>query len=430
MEKFLIEGGYRLEGTVYPSANKNAALPILAASLLTDQRVIIRNVPHIRDVSTMLKILVDLGVEIEHLGKHNLALRAKTIRKTAPDRRLCEQIRASMLVAGPLLARCGHVEMPPPGGCVIGRRRIDTHLLAMEALGANIEVDADYQMRANGFRGKEVFLDEASVTATENALMVAAVAEGRTVIYNAASEPHVQDLARFLVKMGAHIAGIGSNALVIEGVRTLQGAEHTIAPDHIEVGSFMGLAAVTNSKLRIANVVHDDLRMTCLVMDRLGVKAEAVGDDLIVSRKEPMAITPDIGMAVPKIDDGPWPAFPADLMSIALVVATQAAGTTLFFEKMFESRMFFVDKLVDMGAQIILCDPHRAVVVGPSRLRGSTLESPDIRAGMALLIAALGAKGQSVIGNIGQIDRGYERIEERLRDLGAHIERITVKDRA
>ncbi|NOZ05793.1 MAG: UDP-N-acetylglucosamine 1-carboxyvinyltransferase [Chloroflexi bacterium] len=429
MEKFLIEGGYPLEGTVYPSANKNAALPILAASLLTDQRVIIRNVPHIRDVSTMLEILVDLGVEIEHLGKHDLALRAKTIRKTAPDRRLCEQIRASMLVAGPLLARCGRVEMPPPGGCVIGRRRIDTHLLAMEALGANIEVDTDYQMRANGFQGKEVFLDEASVTATENALMVAAVAEGRTVIFNAASEPHVQDLARFLVKMGAQIAGIGSNTLTIDGVRTLQGAEHTIVPDHIEVGSFMGLAAVTNSKFRIANVVHDDLRMTCLVMDRLGVKTETVGNDLIVSRKEPMAITPDIGMAVPKIDDGPWPAFPADLMSIALVVATQAAGTTLFFEKMFESRMFFIDKLVDMGAQIILCDPHRAVVVGPSRLRGSILESPDIRAGMALLIAALGAKGQSIIGNIGQIDRGYERVEERLRDLGAHIERITVKDR-
>jgi len=429
MEQFVIEGGYPLEGTVRPSGNKNAALPILAASLLTDQRVVVRNVPRIRDVAAMLEILADLGVEIEYLGEHDLALHAKTIRKVAPDRRLCEQIRASMLIAGPLLARCGRVEMPPPGGCVIGRRRIDTHLLALERLGVQVEVDTDYRLRSNGLRGKDIFLDEASVTATENALMVASVASGRTIIRNAASEPHVQDLARFLMQMGAQISGVGSNTLTIDGVESLQGTEHVVVPDHIEIGSFMGLAAVTNGRLRITDVISDDLRMISLILNRLGVNIEAAGPDLIVSRKEPMTIIPDIGMAIPKIDDGPWPAFPADLMSIALVVATQAAGTILFFEKMFESRMFFVDKLVDMGAQIILCDPHRAVVVGPSRLRSSVMESPDIRAGMALLIAALGAKGHSVIGNVGQIDRGYERVEERLRTLGAQIERIEVKNR-
>ncbi len=427
MEQFAIEGGHPLTGVVRPSGNKNAALPILAATLLTDQRVVVRNVPRIWDVAAMLEILADLGVEIEQLGDHEVALQARNIRKTTPDRRLCEEIRASMLVTGPLLARCGRVQMPPPGGCVIGRRRIDTHLLALQRLGAQVEIDSDYHLQANGMRGQGIFLDEASVTATENALMAAAVAQGQTVIRNAASEPHVQDLARFLVQMGARISGIGSNTLTVDGVRSLSGAEHDVVPDHIEVGSLMGLAAATNGRVRITDVVHDDLHMIRLVLERIGVLVEMDGSDLIVSRKDPMEIIPDIGMAVPKIDDGPWPAFPADLMSIALVVATQATGTVLFFEKMFESRMFFVDKLVAMGAQIILCDPHRAVVVGPSRLRGATLESPDIRAGMALLIAALAAKGRSVIGNIRQIDRGYERVEERLRPLGAHIERVNSK---
>jgi UDP-N-acetylglucosamine 1-carboxyvinyltransferase len=429
LEQFIIEGGNPLEGTIRPSGNKNAALPILAASLLTDEPVVVRNVPRIWDVAAMLEVLADLGVEVEYLGDHELCLQASNIRKTTPDRRLCEQIRASILVAGPLLARCGRVEMPPPGGCVIGRRRLDTHLLAMERLGANVEIDSDYHFAVEQLQGQEVFLDEASVTATENALMMATLARGQTVIRNAASEPHIQDLARFLVQMGARISGIGSNTLVVEGVDSLHGTEHNVVPDHIEVGSLIGLAAVTEGKLRITDVVHDDLHMIRLVMGRLGVSVEANGTDLVAARKEPMAITPDIGQAVPKVDDGPWPAFPADLMSIALVVATQATGTVLFFEKMFESRMFFVDKLVGMGAQIILCDPHRAVVVGPSRLRGSVMESPDIRAGMALLIAALAAKGRSVIGNIRQIDRGYERVEERLRPLGARIERVNSKRR-
>ncbi len=422
---FVIEGGRPLRGTVTPSGNKNAALPILAATLLTDEPVVLHNVPDIGDVRTMLALLSDLGVQVRRIGRHTLELRALEVHKTELNRELCRLIRASILLAGPLLARCGQVTLPPPGGDVIGRRRVDTHLLALGSLGAHITVNDGYNMRAERLRGQDILLDEASVTGTENAIMAAVLAEGTTVIRNAASEPHVQDLARFLNKLGARIEGIGSNTLTIEGTERLGGGEYTIGPDYIEIGSFIGLGAVTRGVIRIRDVVPEDLRMIRMTFQRLGVWTEFDGNDLIVPGGQHLQIVADAHNAIPKIDDAPWPAFPADLMSIALVVATQAAGTVLFHEKMFESRLYFVDKLIAMGARIILCDPHRAVVVGPSRLHGERLESPDIRAGMALLIAALCAEGQSVIRNIGQIDRGYERIEEKLQALGADIRRVT-----
>lgn len=424
MEKFIIEGGHSLKGVVVPSGNKNAALPILAASLLTDAKIAVRNVPRIRDVETMLQILADLGVDIEETGDHEWTLQAREMRKTELDPDLCNEIRASILLAGPMLARCGRVKLPPPGGDVIGRRRVDTHLMALSALGAEIDTDGGYNMRANRLRGQDIFLDEASVTGTENALMAACLAEGITVIRNAASEPHVQALAHFLNSLGAQIEGIGSNTLTVRGVAKLHGGEYEIASDHIEVGSFIGLAAVTGSELLIKNAVPEHLRMIRLVFERLGVKVEVRGQDVYVPQDQCLCIVPDAHGAVPKIDDAPWPAFPADMMSVVLVVATQAEGTILIHEKMFESRLFFVDKLISMGATIILCDPHRAVVVGPSQLHGERMESPDIRAGIALVIAGLCAKGQSVIRNIGQIDRGYERIEEKLQALGAKIERV------
>jgi UDP-N-acetylglucosamine 1-carboxyvinyltransferase len=422
---FVIEGGRPLQGTVTPSGNKNAALPILAATLLTDEPVVLHNVPDIGDVRTMLALLGDLGVQVRRIDRHTLELRAQEVHKAELDRELCRRIRASILLAGPLLARCGQVTLPPPGGDVIGRRRVDTHLLALESLGAHITVNDAYNMRADRPRGQDILLDEASVTATENAIMAAVLAEGTTVLRNAASEPHVQDLARFLNQLGARIEGIGSNTLTIEGVERLGGGEYAIGPDYIEIGSFIGLGAVTRGVIRIRDVVPDDLRMIRMTFQRLGVWTEFDGNDLIVPGGQHLQIVADAHDAIPKIDDAPWPAFPADLMSIALVVATQAAGTVLFHEKMFESRLYFVDKLIGMGARIILCDPHRAVVVGPSKLHGERLESPDIRAGMALLIAALCAEGQSVIRNIGQIDRGYERIEEKLQALGADIRRVT-----
>jgi len=424
LERFIIEGRTQLRGAVTPSGNKNAALPILAASLLTDEPLTVRNVPRIRDVEDMLGLLRGLGVEITELSAHDLVLRARDIRETQLDRDLCAQIRASILLAGPMLARCGAVELPPPGGDVIGRRRVDTHLAALRALGAEIRVNDGFEMRVEQLRGKEIFLDEASATATENALMAAARAKGTTVIRNAASEPHVQDLARVLTLMGAHIAGIGSNTLMIEGVDRLGGAEVELGADYIETGSFIGLAAVTHSELLIRNAAPEHLQMVLLAFERLGVKCMVQGKDVLVPAQQSLIIESDVHNAVPKIDDGIWPAFPSDLMSIALVTATQCEGTILMHEKLFEGRMYFVDKLLNMGARVILCDPHRSVVVGPSELHGERLESPDIRAGMALLLAALCARGTSVIGNIGQIDRGYERIEEKLQKLGAKIERV------
>ncbi len=424
MDKFIIEGGYPLQGTVLPSGNKNTALPILAATLLTDQEVVIRNLPQIKDVETMLEILAHLGVEIHKLGDKELALCAHNVRSTEIDPQLTREIRASILVSGPLLARCGGISLPPPGGDVIGRRRVDTHLMALRSLGAQIEVGSRYEMKSMGLIGQEIFLDEASVTGTENALMAACLAKGTTIIRNAASEPHVQSLARFLNRLGAKISGLGSNSLVVEGVDRLQGGEYEIEPDHIEVGSFIACAAVTGGELLIKNGQPDYLKMILLVFRRLGIEVEIRGNDLFVPRHDSLKIKADAHGAIPKIDDAPWPGFPADLMSVAIVVATQAEGTVLFFEKLYESRMFFVDKLIAMGARLVLCDPHRVVVVGPARLHGEIMESPDIRAGMALVVAALCAQGESIIRNVGQIDRGYERIDEKLRALGARIERV------
>ena len=424
MNTFIIEGGRPLSGSVVPSGNKNAALPILAAALLTDQPVTLHNVPRIGDVVTMLQLLADLGVEVGEWDGSSLTLRAREVRKATLDARLCKSIRASILLAALVLTRRGELHLPLPGGDVIGRRRVDTHLLALRALGAEVGFGPGFEMRAGRLRGADILLDEASVTGTENGIMAAVLARGTTVIRHAASEPHVQDLCHFLNRLGARIEGIGSNALTIEGVDTLGGCEFTICPDHTEIGSFLGLGAVTPGELRICGVQREHLRMVLLVFrDRLGVKLHFDGDDLVVEDGQELCIQPDAGGAVPKIDDAPWPAFPADLMSIALVVATQARGTVLIHEKMFESRLFFVDKLISMGAQCILCDPHRCVVVGPSLLSGQDLTSPDIRAGMALLIAALCAGGRSTIGNIGQIDRGYEQIDDKLRGLGASIER-------
>jgi UDP-N-acetylglucosamine 1-carboxyvinyltransferase len=424
MDRFIIEGGYPLQGTVTPSGNKNAALPILAATLLTDEEVVIRNLPQIKDLETMLEILAHLGVEIHKLGDRELALRARNVRSTEIDPQLTRRIRASILLSGPLLARCGGISLPPPGGDVIGRRRVDTHLMALRSLGAQIEVGSHYEMRTTGLEGREIFLDEASVTGTENALMAACLAKGTTIIRNAASEPHVQDLGHFLNLLGGKISGLGSNTLIVEGVDRLRGGEYEIEPDHIEVGSFIACAAVTGGELLIKNGQPNHLKMILLVFRRLGIEVEIKGNDIFVPYHTSLKVMADAHGAIPKIDDAPWPGFPADLMSVAIVVATQAEGTALFFEKLYESRMFFVDKLIAMGAHLVLCDPHRVVVVGPSRLHGEVMESPDIRAGMALVAAALCAEGQSVIKNIGQIDRGYERIDEKLRAVGARIERV------
>ncbi len=425
MARFRIQGGNPLNGTVIPGGNKNAALPALAACLLTDEPVILHNVPRIGDVGTMQQLLATLGARVEPLGEHSVRVHAGNIHSTDLDPYLCREIRASILLAGPLVAREGTVELPPPGGDVIGRRRVDTHILALEALGAQVSVDHGFRFRAQGLQGTRVLLDEASVTATENAIMAAVLAKGTTVIENAACEPHVQDLCRLLNSMGARISGIGSNVLTIEGVDRLHGTEFTLGPDYIEIGSFIGLGAVTRGEIRIGPVVPNDLQMIRWVFERrLNVHIEEDGDTLIIPDEQELRIIPDVGGAIPKIDDAPWPMFPADLMSIALVVATQAQGVILIHEKMFESRLYFVDKLISMGAHIILCDPHRAVISGPAPLHGQILTSPDIRAGMALLIAALIAEGESEIHNVEQIDRGYERIEEKLRGLGAHIERL------
>lgn len=423
-ERFVVRGGRPLAGTIRPAGNKNAALPMLAATLLADGASEVRNVPRIRDVEVMVELLRGLGAEASWTADHAVRVDPAGLEGTMPDPALCAQLRASILLAGPLLARFHEVTLPPPGGDVIGRRRLDTHFLAFERLGAEVEIGREYRLTTDGLRGADIFLDEPSVTATENALMVAVGATNTTVLRNAASEPHVQDLARALVAMGAEIEGIGTNRLVVRGGRPLVGTALDVGPDHIEVGSFVGLAAVTDSTLTIEGVRTEDLYPILLQFDRLGVRPRVDGDRLHVSASQERRVRPDLGGHVPKIEDGPWPAFPADLTSIAVVVATQCDGEVLIFEKMFESRLYFVDKLIGMGARAVLCDPHRVVISGPTRLRGGVVESPDIRAGMAMLLAALAAEGESVIHNIRQIDRGYERIDERLRALGAQIERL------
>jgi len=421
---FRVTGGRALSGTIRPAGNKNAALPILAATLLADGPCRIDNVPRIRDVETLLALLQHVGAAVQWHGTNTVEVDTSRTEPKALDPALCKEIRASILLAGPMLARFGRVTLPPPGGDVIGRRRVDTHFLALERLGADVSVGDAYKLEGK-LKGADIFLDEPSVTGTENALMAAVRATGTTVLRNAASEPHVQDLARFLVSLGAAIDGIGTNTLTIEGRPSLSAAPppHTVGPDHIEIGSFIGLAAVTGGAITIDGVRGDDLRSTVLAFERLGVRPRLDGAKLIVDADQERRIRPDLGGHVPKLEDGPWPAFPADLMSIAIVVATQCEGLLLIFEKLFESRLFFVDKLIGMGARIVLCDPHRAVIAGPSALRGQVVESPDIRAGMAMLLAALAAQGDSVIQNIGQIERGYEHIEDRLRALGAQIER-------
>ena len=426
MEAFVIEGARPLSGSIRAAGNKNAALPIVAACLLTDEPVTLTNVPAITDVETMLDLAADLGADVQRVGGGEVRITAAGVSKFELDEELCSRIRASILFAGPLLARHGQAVVPPPGGDVIGRRRLDTHIHALTVLGADIRAEKVYRMRTDGLKGARVFLDEASVTGSENVVMAAVLAPGETVIGNAASEPHVQDLCRFLVTLGAEIDGIGSNVLRIRGVEALHGGQWRICPDHIEVASFIGLAAVTEGEVVIEDVVAEDLVAIWPAFERLGVSWEVEGSSVRVPGNQHLEIHDDIGSQIPKIEDGPWPAFPADLTSIALAVATQAAGTVLIFEKMFENRLFFVDKLVSMGARIILCDPHRAVINGPARLYGERMESPDIRAGMAMLIASLCAEGTSTIGNIGQIDRGYERIDERLRAVGAHIERTEI----
>ncbi len=425
-EKFVIEGGVPLSGTIVPAGNKNGALPILAACLLTEDEVVLRNVPRIRDVEAMLLLLQGLGAKAEWQGEGEILIDASSVDNCRVDRELAEKIRASFLLAGPLLARFGCAYMPPPGGDVIGRRRLDPHLDAFRALGATVRDDGAYtRLEAPlGLRPTDFLMDEPSVMATENALMAAALTRGPTVIRNAASEPHVQDLARMLVAMGAAIDGIGSNVMTVHGTSSLRGRTYAIAPDHIEIGSFMALAGVTGGELIVKDTVPEDLRMIRLVFERLGLRSELRGADVIVPGNQQLVIRNDAGDYMPKVEDGPWPAFPADLTSIAVALATQAEGSVIIHEKMFENRLFFTDKLQLMGAGITICDPHRAIVVGPRRLRGQRVDSPDIRAGMAMLIAALCADGVTEIGNVRHIDRGYERIDARLRELGARITRV------
>jgi UDP-N-acetylglucosamine 1-carboxyvinyltransferase len=424
VETFVIEGSQPLKGRITAAGNKNGALPILAACLLTDEPVTLTNVPQIRDVETMVELLSQLGADTDWIAPNEVRVHAAELATHEVAEELATRIRASFLLAGPLLARAGRASVPPPGGDVIGRRRLDPHIHALVELGARITTNGRYEMECDGLRGKPIFLDEASVMATENAIMAACLAPGETVIGNAACEPHIQDLCRFLCSLGAQIEGIGSNVVHVSGVDRLAGGEWRIGSEHIEVASFIGLAAVTGGDVTIDGVVPEDLAPILPSFARLGVQVEIEGSTLRVPPDQELAVRDDLGGQIPKIEDGPWPAFPADLTSIALAVATQARGTVLIFEKMFENRLFFVDKLVSMGARIILCDPHRAVVTGPAKLFGQRMASPDIRAGMAMLIASLCAEGISTIGNVGEIDRGYERIDERLRALGARIERV------
>jgi len=426
MDRFIIEGGIPLHGEVTPSGNKNAALPLLAACVLTDQPVILHNIPQIKDVLNMRSLLESLGVEFENLNGHTWRVQAHEIRPADLDPDLCKKIRTSLLLAGPMLARAGGMVLPPPGGDVIGRRRVDTHILAFKALGAHAEynlMERVFHFKAGQLTGNEILLDEASVTATENAIMAAVTAKGTTILRNAASEPHVQELCRFFNLLGAKIGHIGSNTLIIEGVEKLGGGEFTIGPDYLEVVSYIGATVVTKGSIRIRKAGPEYLDMVRLVFGRLGVHWEVEGEDILVPAEQSLTIEPDLGNVIPQIKVMPWPAFPTDLMSIAIVVATQAKGSVLFHDWMYEGRMYFTDKLIGMGAQIVLCDPHRCIIQGPSQLIGEKVESPDIRAGLALVLAALSAKGKSVIRNVGQIDRGYERIEDNLRTLGAQIVR-------
>ena len=426
MFEYKIEGGIPIRGTVKASGNKNSALPCIASSLLTDETVILRNIPDIEDTSVMISILQSLGANVEKIEHHTWKIEAKKIEKTDIPSELSKKIRASILFAGPLVARTGKAVMPPPGGDVIGRRRLDTHFLALQELGARITVDGPFTFTANKLVGADLFLDETSVTAAENAVMAAVLAEGRTKITNAASEPHVQDLCNMLVAMGAKISGIGSNILIIDGVKKLHGVDFSIGPDFMEIGSYIGLAAATKGSITITGIRAEDMRPLRVAFGKLGITWTIEGDTLTVAVGQEMKVNTDLGGMIPKIDDSPWPGFPPDLTSIMTVVATQVEGTVLIFEKMFESRMFFVDKLISMGARITLCDPHRAVVSGPSILHGDNLVSPDVRAGMAMVIAAMAAHGESTISNIYQIERGYEHLVEKLQSLGAHIKRVEI----
>jgi len=425
MESFVIEGGQPLQGHVTAAGNKNGALPILAACLLTAEPVVLQNVPRILDVDTMVALLRDLGVEVEWTGPNEVRVHAATIARHEVNEELASKIRASFLLAGPLLARVGRATVPPPGGDVIGRRRLDPHIHAFAKMGAEISINEHYELRAERLVGKLIHLDEASVMATENAIMAATLTAGRTTISNAACEPHVQDLCRFLAVLGAEIDGIGSNVIHVTGVERLSGGEYSLAADHIEVGSFIGMAALTGGDLTIHGAAPEALIPILPAFERLGVRVELEGTTVRVPAGQELVVHDDLGGAIPKIEDGPWPGFPADMTSIAVMLATQAQGTILIFEKMFESRLFFVDKLVSMGARIILCDPHRVVVTGPAKLYAQRMSSPDIRAGMAMLLAALCAEGTSTIGDAHQIDKGYERIDERLRSVGARIERVS-----
>jgi len=425
VDQYVVEGSFPVKGEITASGNKNAALPCIAATLLTSDAVTLTNVPEIEDVQVMLSVLQDLGSRVE-AGPERGTYRITTtdIRTGEIPMQSAKRIRASILFAGPLLGMVGRVVLPPPGGDVIGRRRLDTHFLAFTALGAHVEADGLFTMTANKLKGASIFLDEASVTATENAVMAAVMAEGKTQIENAASEPHIQDLCRMLVSMGARIEGIGSNILTIYGVASLSGTEFRIGPDFMEVGSLIGLAAVTRGELTIHDAGPENLKMARIAFNKLGIHWEREGETVFVPPRQMLKVVPDLGGMIPKIDDAPWPGFPPDLISIMLVVATQVEGTILIHEKLFESRMFFVDKLIGMGARIVLCDPHRAVVSGPARLSGSDLVSPDVRAGMAMVIAAMCAEGESTIQNVYQIERGYEDLTERLQKLGARIRRV------
>lgn len=424
MEKFIIEGGKKLEGQLIPQGNKNAALPILAACVLTEDEIVLNNVPQIRDVLDMRKLLESVGVKFEDIDTKTWRVNAREIRTADIDPDLAKRIRTSILLAGPVTARAGELVLPPPGGDVIGRRRVDTHILALRQLGAIVDYDRIFHFQTKGrLIGADILLDEASVTGTENAIMAAVLAKGTTTLRNCASEPHVQDLCNFLVILGAKIEGTGSNTLSIEGVEKLHGGEYTIGPDYLEVVSFIGAAVMTHGNITIKNAGAKQLRMVKIVFNRLGVDWKETGEDIYVTGEQSLEIEPDLGNAIPEIKTNIWPSFPTDLMSIAIAVATQSRGSVLFHDWMYPSRMFFVDKLVSMGAQIVLCDPHRCIVTGPARLFGEKVESPDIRAGMTLVLAALAAKGTSVIRNVGQIDRGYEKVEIKLQKLGASIVR-------
>jgi UDP-N-acetylglucosamine 1-carboxyvinyltransferase len=426
MYLYKIEGGVPVKGTIAASGNKNAALPCIAASLLSAEPVILRNIPEIEDTGVMLLILQALGATVERLGDHAWKIDSKTIRSNDIPAELSHKIRASILFAGPLVARTGKAVMPPPGGDVIGRRRLDTHFLALTELGVKIEADDPFSFTAVKLTGADIFLDETSVTATENAVMAAVLAEGTTTITNAASEPHVQDLCNMLNSMGAQINGVGSNILCITGVKKLHGTDFMIGPDFMEIGSYIGLAAATRGSVTITGINPRDLRPLQISFGKLGISWHIEGTTLTVPQNQELRVNTDLGGMIPKIDDSPWPGFPPDLTSIMTVVATQVEGTVLIFEKMFESRMFFVDKLISMGARITLCDPHRAVVTGPCMLHGDTLVSPDVRAGMAMVIAAMAAHGESTISNVYQIERGYEHLVEKLQGLGAHIRRVEI----